>query len=278
MQKVNTAFLAVEFLVSVPSHDLLALLWELGTLGIEERPDTLVAFFPPATDLSTLRAAYTCRVETLDPTTTLAPLGLPEPILAGDRFFIAPHGSKEPTPEGRIRLTIDAPNAFGSGRHETTQLVIEALERHLAPGALVIDAGCGSGILSAAAGALGAKTVIACDPHLDSAALTHHQVPTAHVFAGSIDSVRSGQADFVLANISARVIDLLSFHLTRILRPCGLLVLSGFIADRPPETFQPEEESALNDWRCWVCRPAPLSVSEEQSSFPALQPFSSVWW
>src|SRR4051794_38189488 len=49
-------------------------------------------------------------------------------------------------PAGRYRLNVDAQSAFGSGRHESTQLMIKAMERMLTSGDVVLDIGCGSGI------------------------------------------------------------------------------------------------------------------------------------
>src|SRR5699024_1287958 len=59
--------------------------------------------------------------------------------------------------------------AFGTGAHATTALCIQALEKYINKDDIVIDVGCGSGILSIAAALLDAQTVFAYD--LDQVAI-----------------------------------------------------------------------------------------------------------
>ncbi|HCC57407.1 MAG TPA: 50S ribosomal protein L11 methyltransferase, partial [Solibacterales bacterium] len=68
-----------------------------------------------------------------------------------------------PAPNGRIRIFINAGQAFGTGAHESTRLCLELLEEQLQPGDHVADVGTGSGILAEAAARLGAGGVVACD-------------------------------------------------------------------------------------------------------------------
>ncbi|MEL7059686.1 MAG: 50S ribosomal protein L11 methyltransferase [Acidobacteriota bacterium] len=94
------------------------------------------------------------------------------PFPVGERFVVDP---REPdatwegdgASDGRIPLRLPAQNAFGTGSHESTRLVVRALERLAARGELagtrVLDVGCGSGILSFAALHLGAARAIGFD-------------------------------------------------------------------------------------------------------------------
>lgn len=84
------------------------------------------------------------------------------PLLIGERFFLCPAWVSAATPDGRIRLEMVAGNVFGGGDHATTQLCLELLERVLVRGELVADIGAGTGILTRAARALGARAV-GCD-------------------------------------------------------------------------------------------------------------------
>jgi ribosomal protein L11 methyltransferase len=66
-------------------------------------------------------------------------------------------------PEGRLPLYIYPGSSFGTGYHESTQIALELLEKHLSPGEELVDVGCGSGILSIGAIKLGASRAWARD-------------------------------------------------------------------------------------------------------------------
>ncbi len=253
-------------------------LWELGTAGLVEEADGLRAFF----DDSVERAAICRRFELAETAARheppFDPASLPpfdcDPVLIGKRFYVAPSWVAEPVPEGRFRLTIDAGSAFGSGRHESTQLCIEALEKHLQAGGVVLDIGCGSGLLSAAAQLLGAGVVFSCDIHADSVRTAKALVETP-MFVGSADALRPGLGDLVLANISAKVVDALAGDLRRIAKPNGLIVVAGFLSESPPKRFRPCEVFKKGDWECWISKPEDVEVGRRYGGPIA---HSEQWW
>jgi ribosomal protein L11 methyltransferase len=260
------------------ADSLSAELWEMGTAGLIEEANGLRAFFGDSVDQTVVcakfaLAPYATRPETPFDHTRIAPLAC-DPILIGQRFYVAPSWITEPTPAGRFRLTIDATSAFGSGRHESTQMCMEVMEKHLKAGSLVVDIGCGSGILAAAATLLGAKTVISCDIHQDSASTAQTFLPTP-VFVGSADGLRSRLAGLVLANLSVKVLDVIASDLRRIAEPGGLIVLSGFLRENPPKKFTPWEVWEKSGWQCWICRPQDIDATAEPGE-PA--PHTQQWW
>jgi ribosomal protein L11 methylase PrmA len=260
---------------------LITELWEFGTLGVVEEAEILRAYFDDVTDLTGISEKQ--RPLLLE-TGSLSADCIPscggynlDPICVGERLFIVSPGSDVVTPPGRLRLVLEAGDAFGSGRHESTQLVVEALEKYLEAGMKVVDIGCGSGVLSAVSLMLGAESVIACDIHMGAVLCAHRQFPSVGFFLGSADAILSGCADIIVANISAKVIDSISRELSRVAKPGGLLILAGFVQDRPPECFQPQEVYGRNDWLCWICSPESL-VNTAPGLRRSLQPFPSQWW
>ncbi len=175
-----------------------------------------------------------------------------EPIRVGSHFLVVP--------ADLIVLPIDAAMAFGSGRHETTQLCLEALEQYVRPGQTVFDVGCGSGILALAAQKLGAASVIGADIDEAAVGVARRHFP-GPLFVGSADGFPSSAADLVLCNITASVNDRIATDLQRIAKPTGRVVISGFTAPNVPTRFQPERILRLGDWQCWICNPGRIADS-----------------
>lgn len=211
---------------------LVAELWEHGSTGIVELDERrLRAFFEDDAG----RAALLGRFAPFHP----APRTEEDrdwvafsrenwrPILAGARFFLVPWWRDDPTPPGRFRIPVNPGMAFGTGVHETTQLCIEALERHVQPGMTVLDVGTGSGILAQVAELLGAAQVVACDNDPVAVEIARTNLRTVHLFAGSAGALRPRVADIVVANISPEAILAIAPDLARALRPHGLALLSG---------------------------------------------------
>jgi ribosomal protein L11 methyltransferase len=270
---------SILFRVSGSQTDaLIADLWECGTSGIVEDDDGLRAFFSDPAALDELIERYGAavietRTEEQFNSDNFARENW-DPLLVGKSFFIAPSWVDEPTPAGRVRLTVDATSAFGTGRHESTQLMLEALEGYLQPGATVLDVGCGSGILSMAARCLGATQVISCDLDPEAIATAARHLPTP-LFRGTAGAVQSGSFDVVLANISAAVIDAITADLSRVADQRGLLILAGFTQDKRPGHFSPEAVLAKGDWLCWICRPG--SPNSPDANRP-ITTSAEHWW
>ncbi|MBV9222853.1 MAG: 50S ribosomal protein L11 methyltransferase [Acidobacteriaceae bacterium] len=260
---------------------LITELWEHGTTGIIENSGTVQAFFESDSQLAQIASQLSYPVLEVNAEDDLArTLDLPshrDPIYAGQRFFIVSSRINDPTPPGRTRLVIDAADAFGSGSHESTQLVIQALEDHLPANSIVLDVGCGSGILSAVAQELGASQVFACDTHLGVFHSARKHSPNSYFFAGSIDALTPSIADVIMINIGASVIDLLTDELYRVAKPGSLLILAGFTSDRIPARIHPEQVLQLNDWLCWLCHPQNIDRNQHPP-LRTLQPFPAQWW
>jgi ribosomal protein L11 methyltransferase len=268
---------SILFRAGVNGNDaLLADLWEHGTTGVLEEGNALRAFFDDDADLAALLLAHADQIEERRHE---EPVDLQqferdgwEGILVGERFFVSPPWITGPVPPGRIHLAIDTGLAFGTGRHESTQLALEVLETYLVPGATVVDVGCGSGILSLAAILLGAGRVVSCDLDPNAVASARARLPSP-VFQGSADALRAASADLVVANITPHVLDALAYDLNRITKPDGLLILAGFLRDNPPRQWKPQHIMERDDWVLWACRP------ENSQTVPS-KPYepNANWW
>ncbi len=81
-----------------------------------------------------------------------------------DDILIIPSWEKVKTEDrDKMILHIDPGTAFGTGMHETTQLVIRQLKKYVTPDTEMLDVGTGSGILGIVALKLGAKHVLGTD-------------------------------------------------------------------------------------------------------------------
>jgi ribosomal protein L11 methyltransferase len=230
---------------------IIAELWEHGCAGITELTETsLRAFF--AADSAEVRAALDPfgarweRVEERD-WVAMAHARL-EPMLVGQRFFLAPVWRDDPTPAGRMRIEVNPGMAFGTGAHETTQLCIEALERWVRRGAAVLDVGSGSGILSIAAQMLGAGRVVACDIDREAVEVSCRSVPS---FVGSVDAVADHCADVLVVNIGPAAVIEMKPDIVRALRPAGVALVSGFEREDAAAVLEAYPGAALhakNEW------------------------------
>lgn len=161
-----------------------------------------------------------------------------KPFRLGDHMVVKPSWETFEEKEGDIIIEIDPGNAFGSGTHETTSMCIEMIEKYMKSTDTVIDVGCGSGILSIAAGLLGAKEVIAVD--IDENAVRTAKENLAHNGLEAVSSVRHGdlvsviseRGDLVVANIIAEIIVMLVDDIDKVLKPNAYFIASGIILSR----------------------------------------------
>ena len=172
----------------------------------------------------------------------------PDPV--GARFLILPAWLEAP-PEHRDRLVIrmDPGSAFGTGSHPTTRLCLEALEARPPVGELVADLGCGSGVLGLASLGLGAEAVVSADTDslavratTDNRSLNQWEAARLRVALGSLDELlqllEGRQADLLLCNILAPVIEALAPGFERLVSSKGRALLSGLLVDQAPRLKQ----------------------------------------
>jgi ribosomal protein L11 methyltransferase len=233
---------------------LIAELHERGTAGILELGSGVRAWFDDEAQVRDLAERYDGEVlpEDDEDWERRTRESFP-PLAIGERFWLAPPWNNDAVPPGRMRLEMNPGMACGTGWHPCTQMCLEAMEHHVYPGDAVLDAGTGSGILSAAAALLGATLVVGCDIDFESVAIARERVG-GRVFAGSVDAVRAQAFDVVVANISEPVVTALLPDFRRVCRKDGVLILSGF---GPMEPVPGTVETLHRDgWQCLIVRHA----------------------
>lgn len=159
----------------------------------------------------------------------------------GERLVIKPSWEDYQAEPGEIVIEIDPGMAFGTGIHASTRFCLLFLDEFLQGGESLIDAGCGSGILSIAAARLGAARVWGMD--IDPVAVRTaaenvrlNQVDDiVGVRQGDIAAELSGfQADVVVANIIAEVVAVLIPEAAAALSSGGWFFGSGIIEEQWP--------------------------------------------
>jgi ribosomal protein L11 methyltransferase len=157
----------------------------------------------------------------------------------------------EPESEDEQIIQLDPGMAFGTGTHPTTVLSLRLLEKYLNTGDRVIDVGCGSGILSAAAAKLGAGRVLALD--LDPVAVENAEKNIGYNQVKDRVQVRQGDllkgvtetANLVVANILAEIILLFTADVPRVLETGGTFLASGIISQKEAEVVDGMNRAGL---------------------------------
>jgi len=160
------------------------------------------------------------------------------PMCFGRRLWVAPHHSHVHT-TGAIIVRLDPGLAFGTGTHATTAMCLAWLDEHANEGQVVIDYGCGSGVLAVAASKLGARAAYAYD--IDPQALTATRDNSVandvdvrvHVVERDADLPKG--ADILLANILCGPLCDLAPRFAELTAPGGKIVLAGLLATQADE-------------------------------------------
>lgn len=164
-----------------------------------------------------------------------------EPVRIGRRVVVRPSWTPVARRPGDIELVIDPKQAFGSGHHATTQLLIEALEDVVRGGERVLDVGTGSGILAMVALRLDAAAALGLDYDPVAVECARGYAadngfgPELELRAQAFDGTPPAAFDLILANLDRRtLLDTMSL-LRRAAAPGATVLLSGLLAEDEAE-------------------------------------------
>jgi len=156
-----------------------------------------------------------------------------KPIRFGQRLWICPSWTEPPAPDA-INLMLDPGMAFGSGTHPTTAMCMQYLDENPPTDQLVLDYGCGSGVLALAAALLGASHVTGVD--IDPQAILAANLNAKKNKLASeifdfypVNELSALKCDLLLANILSETLIELSDELKSLVNVGGHIVLSGVL-------------------------------------------------
>lgn len=254
----------------VPHAPLVAQgLIDLGGQSVEEADGEYCSFFPPPENPEAFAAECLAALQDF---VGLAPLEItwrwqPDedwealwksglgPRRVTERLLVTPSWCAPQPEPADLMIVLDPGTGFGTAEHGTTRGCLRLLDRVVCPESRVLDAGCGSGILSIAAAMLGAGEVLAIDndPQACSSALENIErngvagtveVRQECVTADLLDAL--GQFDGIVANIRSGVLLPILGSLASSFRMGGWLILSGILEEEWTDFVEAARRSGLD--------------------------------
>ncbi len=165
-----------------------------------------------------------------------------EPIQIGEKYWIVPEWMEPPEADA-VNIKLDGGLAFGTGNHASTFLCLQWLGQTDVKDKIVIDYGCGSGILAVAALLLGAKKVYATDIDPQAVLATQQNAELNGVldnlYVGLPDefyeTLKDQKADVFVANILAGPLMMLAPQFATLVKPESEFALAGVIQEQVEE-------------------------------------------
>ncbi len=163
-----------------------------------------------------------------------------EPIRVGTNLVIVAGSTIFIGRDSDIVIELEPGLAFGTGHHPTTLMCLEEIEKAVKPGSRFLDVGCGSGVLSIAALALGAEHAVGLDIDDDAVISSATNLEAAGysgqatILHGTIPhpEVPDGTFEVVAANISAKALIELAGPLISSVSANGVIITSGVLETR----------------------------------------------
>jgi ribosomal protein L11 methyltransferase len=248
----------IEIRLNIPrqkAEDISAYLFAMGCAGIHQDEHEIIIYFSKYNWSEEIRAGLVGYIGRIIPAFKRRQMQVKalsdqdwnnnwkqyfKPVRITRKIVVLPPWENYHPQPGDVRIVIDPQMAFGTGQHESTQLMIQVLEKELKAGMKVFDVGTGSGILAIVADKLGAGSVVAVDSDEDA---FHNAVQNSilnsvsagvHIMLSPLENVPRQKCDLVLANINKNTLLTCADLFADFLSEQGRLILSGIlVADEP---------------------------------------------
>jgi ribosomal protein L11 methyltransferase len=210
--------------------------------SFEEVPDGIVAYIPEnlfdekildhsfLTDFS-LGTVYISCITIKDQNWNVVWEKNFQPVLIAEKCYIrAPFHEK--ILNVPYEILIEPKMAFGTGHHETTNLMIEMMLAINMEGKQILDMGCGTGVLGIMASKLKAEAIVGIDidewayhNSIENAAV--NQINNMTIELGGVEKIKDRKFDLILANINRNILLEQIPAYTKNLHAGGTLLISG---------------------------------------------------
>lgn len=199
-----------------------------------------------------------------------------KPIEVGEKILIQPEWCPYDKSTDRVVFTVNPGMTFGTGTHASTKMCIRELEKVVTDETVLLDAGCGSGILSVISLMLGAKKAVAVDiddncihTAYENAERNKTDKNKYFVYSGDIindkelfKKISDEKYDVIVANIVADVIISILPLIKKLINKGGTFICSGIIKERledvksamAKENITPYEVCEEDDWNAITCK------------------------
>ncbi len=183
------------------------------------------------------------------------------PMQFGERLWVIPSYQKHEA--SKYHVILDPGLAFGTGKHPTTELCLRWLDKNINGQEVVMDYGCGSGILGIAAIKLGAQKVFAVDHDHQAIIATRENAKNNQLSSNQIETfypqqlTHNQRASILVANILANPLIELAEEFANRLTHKGRILLSGILREQTNqllEAYDPWfEKTHIESQEDWVC-------------------------
>ncbi len=258
-------------------------LFSLGAEGIEERTNRIAVYFKQSSWNKEIKDKLENLIKNRFPDMENIQISVYEiptepwnekwkenfkPFKITENLMIYPDWEPVPVDKEFDTIIISPKMAFGTGHHETTQLILEIIPKYLSDTIQVLDAGTGSGILAIYCILKGAGHVTAYDfdpvatENATENIYLNHVDGKIKVITGELQDIPQKKYDLIVANINKNVLINIPEHLGRYISDSGVLIISGLLRDDFEQVvsvynnkWNLVDQKAKNEWIALVFKP-----------------------